>query len=127
MNQLFFSRQPHFSKFILILLSVRTQLTSDNKFFKKITSKCLFSILKGSTLSLSKITYIDWRIGGLSCDINEDFEQLDDEFLQIAGIDTRSFSDKCIVLKLILILNSGNNDLIDVSLLLEEEYDDCIE
>ena len=38
-NQLFFPRPPHFSKCMLISLSFKTQLTSDNIFFKYITSK----------------------------------------------------------------------------------------
>ena len=32
--------------------------------------------------------YIDWRINGLSCNVDEDFEQFDDELLQITGSDT---------------------------------------
>ena len=32
--------------------------------------------------------YIDWSIGGLSCDIDENFEQFDDESLHITGSDT---------------------------------------
>ena len=38
--------------------------------------------------------YIDWRIGGLSCDVDEVFELLDDELLQITGLDTLSSSDQ---------------------------------
>jgi len=89
----------HFFKFILILLSIQTQLTLDNKLFKKIRSKGLSSNLKVLILSLSKIRYTDWGIGGLSCDVDEDFEQLDGEILQIAGSDTRSFSDQYSVSK----------------------------
>ena len=76
-----------------MLLSIKTQLTSDNKFFKYITSKFLFSKSEVLILSLSKIGYKDGRIGGLSCDVDADFEQLDGECLHIAGSDTGSFSD----------------------------------
>ena len=41
--------------------------------------------------------YIDWRIDGLSCDVDEDFEQFDDDFLQISGSYTLSSSDQYIV------------------------------
>ena len=98
LNQFFFPRPPHFSKFILMLLSVKTQLTSDNKFFKYITSKCLFSKSDVLILSDSKIGYKDWRIGWLSCnvdvdeDVDVDFEKLDGIYLQIVGIDARLFS-----------------------------------
>ena len=81
-------------------MSVKTQLTSDKTFFKKITIKCLFSKLEVLILSESKIGYKDWRIGGLSCDVDEDFEQLDGEFSQMTGSDTRSFSEQCIVSKI---------------------------
>ena len=50
-----------------MLLSIKTQLTSDNNFFKYITSKWLTSKLEVLILSLSKIGYKDGRIGGLSC------------------------------------------------------------
>ena len=76
-------------------MSVKTQLTSDNKFLKKITSKCLFSKSEILISSESKIGYKVWRIGGLSCDVDVDvdFEQLEGSFLQITKVDTRSFSD----------------------------------
>ena len=48
-------------------------------------------------LSLSTIGYIDWRIGRLSYDLAEDFEQLDGQCLHIARSGTRSFSDQCII------------------------------
>ena len=93
-----------------MLLSVKTQLTSDNKFFKYITSKCLTSKLEVLILSLPNIGYKDGSIGGLSCDVDVDedvdvdadvdFEQLEEVFLQIAGTDTRSFSDQFIVSKI---------------------------
>ena len=68
--------------------------------------------------------YIDRRIGGLPCDIDENFEQFDDIFLEITRADTLSSSDQYILfLEYILILGSGNNYLVDASLLLEEEYD----
>ena len=44
-------------------------------------------------LNLSKIGYIDWRIGGLLYDVDEDFEQFVDKLLQITGSDTLSVSD----------------------------------
>ena len=57
-------------------------------------------------LSWSKIGYKDGRIGELSCDVDEDededlevdveFEKLDGIYLQLSGIDTRSFSDQLI-------------------------------
>ena len=37
------------------------------------------------------------------------------------------FQTNIVFLNFLLIFNLGNNDLIDASLLLEEEYDDCIE
>ena len=43
--------------------------------------------------------YIDWRIRGLSCDVDEDFEQFDYDFLQITGSDTLSSSAIDIELK----------------------------
>ena len=58
-----------------MLLSVKTQLTSDNKFFKQITSDCLFSKSKVLILSEFKIGYKDLRIGGLSCDVDVDVEE----------------------------------------------------
>ena len=95
-----------------MLLSVKTQLTSDNKFFKYITSKYLSSKSEVLILSLSKIGYKDWRIGGLSCNVDEDededvdvdvdvdkgvdFDKLDGIYLQLSGIDTRPFSDQLI-------------------------------
>ena len=101
-----FPRPPHFSKFKLILLSVKTQLTSDNKFFKYITP--LTSILEVLTLSLSNIGYKDGSICGLSCDVDVDededvaadvdLEQLEEVFLKVVGTDTHSFSDKFIFL-----------------------------
>ena len=69
-----FPRPPHFSKFRLMLLSVKTQLTSDNKFFKYITSKCLSSKLEVLILSLSKMGYKDGRICGLSCGVDIDVD-----------------------------------------------------
>ena len=93
-----------------MLLSVKTQLTSDNKFFKQITSKDLSSKSEVLTLILSKIGYKDGRIDGLSCDVDVnvdvnidvdvDFEQLEEIFLQIVGTGTRSFSDQFIVSKI---------------------------
>ena len=44
--------------------------------------------------------YIDWRISGLSCNVDEDFEQFDDELLQITRSDTLSSSDQYIVSKI---------------------------
>ena len=46
-------------------------------------------------LSEFKIGYKDWRIGGLSCDVDVDvdFEELEGRFLQIVGRDTLSFTD----------------------------------
>ena len=41
--------------------------------------------------------YIDWRIGGLSGDTDEDFEQFDDELLQIYRSYTLSSSYQYIV------------------------------
>ena len=41
--------------------------------------------------------YIDRKIGALSGDIDEEFEQFDDDFLQITGSETRSSSDQYIV------------------------------
>ena len=64
--------------------------------------------------------YIDWRIGGFSCDVDEDFEQFDNELLQIIESDTFSASDQYIVSRLSTDVSSGNNDLIDTSSLLEE-------
>ena len=110
LNQFFFPRPPHFSKYKVMLLSVKTQLTSDNKFFIYIISKGLTSKLEALILSLSNIGYKDGSIDGLSCDVDEDedvdvdtdvdFEQLEEVFLQIAGTDTRSFSDQFIVSKI---------------------------
>ena len=76
-----------------MLLSVKTQLTSDNKVFNKLTPKCLSSKLEVFILSESKIGYKVWRIGGLSYDIDVDFEQLEGACLQITGTDTQSFTD----------------------------------
>ena len=90
------------------MLSVKTQLTSDNKFFKYITS--LTSILEVLILSLSNIGYKDGSIGGLSCDVDVDedvyvdadvdFEQLEEVFLKVVGTETHSFSDQFIVFKI---------------------------
>ena len=41
--------------------------------------------------------YTDWRIGGLSYDVDEDFEQFDNDVLQFTGSDTRSALYQCIV------------------------------
>ena len=71
-------------------------MISDNKLFKYITSKCLSSKSEVLILSLFKIGYKDGRIGGLSCDVDEDFEKWYGISLQLAGIDTRSFSDQLI-------------------------------
>ena len=85
-----------------MLLFVNTQLTSDNKFFKYITSEGLISKSEVLILSLSKIGYKDGRIGGLSCDVDVDvdvvvdFEKLDGICLQLVGIDKHSFSDQLI-------------------------------
>ena len=43
--------------------------------------------------------YIDWRISGLSRDVDANFEQFGDEFLQITGSDTLSSSAIDIELK----------------------------
>ena len=91
-----------------MLLSVKTQLTSDNKFFKYITSKWLSYKSEVLILSLSKIGYKDGRIGGLSCyvdvdvdvDMNVDFEQLKEIVLQIVGTGTSSFSDQFTISKI---------------------------
>ena len=71
-----------------MLLSIKTQLSSDNNFIKNITSKGLSSNLEILILSLFKIGYIDWRIGGLSYDVDVDFEELEGTFLRITGTDT---------------------------------------
>ena len=86
-NQLFFPRPPHFSKFILLLLSVKTQLVSDKISLKKITLKYFSFKLEVWILSESKMGYVDWRVGGLSSDVDEDFEQFNSDFLQIVGIE----------------------------------------
>ena len=52
-----------------MLLSVKTQLTSNKKFFKYITSKCLSPKSEVLILSDFKIGYKDGRIGGLSCTV----------------------------------------------------------
>ena len=86
-------------------MSVKIQLTSDNKFFRKIISKYLFSKLEVLILSESKIRYKVWKIDRLPCDVDVDvdidvgidFEELVRAFLQINWIDTRSFSDQFIV------------------------------
>ena len=44
--------------------------------------------------------YIDWRIGGLSGDVDKDFEQFDNEFLQFFGSSKLSSSDQYIVSKI---------------------------
>ena len=75
---------------------MKTQLTSDNKFFKYITSKCLSSKSEVLILSLFKIGYKDGRIGGLSCDVDVDEDKSDGICLQLAGIYSRSFSDQLI-------------------------------
>ena len=77
-NQLFFLRPPQFSKCILILLSFKTQLSSDNKFFKCLISKGLSFKLEVLILWESKMGYLDWRIGGLLGGVYEEFEQFDD-------------------------------------------------
>ena len=82
--------------------------------------------------SESKIGYKDGRIGGLSCDVyvdvdvDVDFEQFDDKLLQITGSDILSSLDQYIVTRISIDIEFRSNDLIDASLLLEEEYDDCI-
>ena len=92
-----------------MLLYVKRQLTSDNKFFKYISS--LTFKLEVLILSLSNIGKKDGRIGGLSCDVDVDedidvnvdvdvdvdFEQSEEVFLQIAVTDTISFSNQFIV------------------------------
>ena len=80
-----------------MLLSIRRQLTLDNKFLKTVTSKGLSSNLE--VLSLSKIGYIYWRMCGLSYDVDVDFEELEGVFLRIAGADTLLFTSQFIVSK----------------------------
>ena len=72
--------------------------------FKSLISKGLLSKSEVLILILilweSKIVYIDWRIGGLSGHVDEDFEQFDDDFLQITGSCTLSSSDHYILSKI---------------------------
>ena len=70
----FFSRPPHFLKYILISLSIKIQLTSDKKICKTLLLKGLSFKLQVLILWESKLGYIDWRIGGLSGDVDEDFK-----------------------------------------------------
>ena len=121
-----------------MLLSVKTQLTSDNKFFTSIISNGLFSKSEVLILSELKIGYKDWIIGGLSCDVDADVEEdvdvdvdadseeLEGNVLQKAGTDTLSFTDQFLVSKKSADIDFGRHDTIDASLLSEEEYDDRI-
>ena len=97
---------------------------------KKITSKCFSFKLEVLLSSESKIGYKDGRIGGLSCDVyvdvDVDFEQFDDKLLQSTGSDILSSLDQYIVTRISIDIEFRSNDLIDSSLLLEKEYDDCI-
>ena len=89
-----FLRLPHLSKCIFILLSFETQLTSDNEFFKYITFKGLSFKIEVLILWESKMGYLDWRTGGLSGDIDEDFEMMDNELSCILHL---SVSEACIL------------------------------
>ena len=119
----FFPRPPHFSKFILILLSVKHNWLQITNTLLKIISTCLYSKSEVLTSNESKIGYNVWRIGGLSrdvdvdvdIDIDVDFEQLEGAFLQISGIDTRSIKTNLLSLKYLLILSLVRDDLIDAS------------
>ena len=81
LNQLFFPRPFYFSQVILMVLSIKTPLTSDNKFCKYITSNCLFSKSEVLILSEFEIGYKDWKIGILLCVVDVyvdvDFEELE--------------------------------------------------
>ena len=71
--------------------------------------------------------YIDWRIGGLSCDIDEDFEQFDDDFFYKL-LDHINFylQANVLLLEYLLILSLQNYDLRNAFLLMEEEHEECI-
>ena len=62
----------------------------------------------------------------MSGGVNEEIEQFDDELLRISKSCNISSSDQYSVSKYVLILSLGNYDLIDASLLMEEQHGDWI-